>query len=53
MELHYDDDDEEEQERISVTAKPTVSDKSVVQSTAQPECSEDAQWDAGAVLSRS
>lgn len=52
MELHYDDEEEEEQERSSVSAKPAVSDKSVVQSTARPECSEDAQWDAGAVVVR-
>ncbi|XP_053472251.1 homologous recombination OB-fold protein [Ictalurus furcatus] len=44
MELHFDDD--EEQEQGSIPAKPRVPANRVVQSTARPVCSEDAQWDA-------
>ncbi|KAK3520556.1 hypothetical protein QTP70_026497 [Hemibagrus guttatus] len=43
MELHYDD---EEEEQSSIAANLAVPAKWVGQSTTQPDCSEDAQWDA-------
>lgn len=52
MELHFDDHEDEEQEQGSIPAKPRVPANGVVQSTTRPDCSEDAQWDAGAVMSR-
>ncbi|XP_053471556.1 homologous recombination OB-fold protein-like isoform X2 [Ictalurus furcatus] len=52
MELHFDDHEDEEQEQGSIPAKPRVPANGVVRSTTRPDCSEDAQWDAGAVMSR-
>lgn len=48
MELHY--EDEEEEEQSNVLAIPTAPANVAVQSTAHPDCSHDAQWDAGAVI---
>ncbi|KAK2829635.1 hypothetical protein Q7C36_017625 [Tachysurus vachellii] len=44
MELHFDDDDEAEQSSVAV--KLALPANGAVQSTTQPHCSEDAQWDA-------